>query len=43
MKDLQFQTELREKLEDPDVDDQEIVRFVLEQAGTNGRIVSSSG
>jgi len=32
MKDLQFQGELREKIEDSDVADEEIVKYVLEHA-----------
>jgi len=32
MKDLQFQPKLKEKIEDSEVEDQEIVKFVLEHA-----------
>jgi len=32
MNDLKFQPELKEKIEDPDTEDQEIVKFVLEHA-----------
>jgi len=32
MKDLQFQSKLKEKIEDPDVEDEEIVKWVLDYA-----------